>query len=524
MSKNIGLLLVCSQPYIRHIEDSSRYKEENRILFDSISNVYIPLLNLLNKLESDGVDFRISVVVPPVLTTLLLDEEVQSQYVEYLDKRINLGNKEILRLADDEELLLNAKAELSKALRDKEDFTVRYGSNLVEAFAELSRKGLVELLATTGTDAYLPHYSDMTEIVNAQVETGLFSFRKTFGEFPSGFYLPHLGYDKGLDKVLKSYNMHYTVLCAKSLLFSDSKFSHGVFGPYKFSDSTLSFLANDFDSDEEIARFLENPVYKNNGKDIGYELPPSALSDFISEDGARVSTGFRYWMKGGDVYDEQKAMRQADIDARIFLKNKSERLSKAEAALGGDVSLVSVIPLENMCRNWFEGISFIERVLRLCSAEFGIKSEMCASLTKMQSKMERVNPYSCSGENDVGDRLLDGTNAWLLRYSRKMCRRMVDISGRFPNETGLKVRLLNIGSRELLLSMSSSLSLMIHDGNFADYAEKVFHECIRSFTIMYDALGSNTVSTEWLTNLEKKHPIFPWMNFRIFSPKNTLQQ
>lgn len=523
MSKSIGLLLVCSQPYIRHIENSEKYAEENRILFDSISNVYLPLLNLLNALDSENIDFKISIVIPPVLTSLLLDREVQEQYLSYLEKRVLLGKKEVARLKGDERLLENARLELSKAERDREDFTVRYGSNLVAAFSELSQKGRVELVATTGTDVYLPHYCDMTEIVNAQVETGIFSFRKTFNEFPSGFYLPHLGYGKGIDSVLKSYNMHYTVLCAKSLLFSESDFSNGVFGPYKFSDSMLSFLTDDFDSDEEIARFMDNPVYKNNAKDIGYELPSAALSDFISEDGARVSTGFRYWTKNDDVYDESRALRQADIDARIFLKNKSERLCKAEELLGGnDVSLVSVIPLDKLCAGWVEGIHFIERVLRLCGEEFGIKSEHCVSLTKKQPKLARVEPYSCSGENDIGDSLLDGTNAWILRYSRKMCRRMIDISGRFPNETGLKVRLLNIGSRELLLAMSSALPLMIHDGNFADYAEKIFQECIRSFTIMYDALGSNTVSTEWLTKLEKKHPIFPWMNFRIFSPKNKL--
>ena len=232
MSKSIGLLLVCSQPYIRHIENSEKYAEENRILFDSISNVYLPLLNLLNALDSENIDFKISIVIPPVLTSLLLDREVQEQYLSYLEKRVLLGKKEVARLKGDERLLENARLELSKAERDREDFTVRYGSNLVAAFSELSQKGRVELVATTGTDVYLPHYCDMTEIVNAQVETGIFSFRKTFNEFPSGFYLPHLGYGKGIDSVLKSYNMHYTVLCAKSLLFSDSDFSNGVFGPY----------------------------------------------------------------------------------------------------------------------------------------------------------------------------------------------------------------------------------------------------------------------------------------------------
>jgi 1,4-alpha-glucan branching enzyme len=37
--------------------------------------------------------------------------------------------------------------------------------------------------------------------------------------------------------------------------------------------------------------------------------------------------------------------------------------------------------------------------------------------------------------------------------------------------------------------------------------------------MVFDALGSNTVSTEWLTKLESKESIFPWMNYRIFSKK-----
>ena len=32
-------------------------------------------------------------------------------------------------------------------------------------------------------------------------------------------------------------------------------------------------------------------------------------------------------------------------------------------------------------------------------------------------------------------------------------------------------------------------------------------------------LGANTISTEWLTRLEQEHPLFPWMNYRIFSKK-----
>ena len=102
---------------------------------------------------------------------------------------------------------------------------------------------------------------------------------------------------------------------------------------------------------------------------------------------------------------------------------------------------------------------------------------------------------------------------------RKACERIVDLAGRFPDDSGLKVRLLNLGSRELMLAQSSEWAKMIETDQFAEYAEKAFKDSIISFTAVFDALGSNTVSTEWLCNLEKEHPIFPWMNFRIFSKK-----
>ena len=70
-----------------------------------------------------------------------------------------------------------------------------------------------------------------------------------------------------------------------------------------------------------------------------------------------------------------------------------------------------------------------------------------------------------------------------------------------------------------MIAQSGEWAKMIHDGDFPEYAEKRFREAIKSFMIVFDALGSNTVSTEWLTKLEKEHVIFPWMNFRLFSPK-----
>ena len=55
--------------------------------------------------------------------------------------------------------------------------------------------------------------------------------------------------------------------------------------------------------------------------------------------------------------------------------------------------------------------------------------------------------------------------------------------------------------------------------DFSDFARESFTKSVIDFTKVFDALGSNTVSTEWLTKLEKEHNLFPWLNYRIFCRK-----
>ncbi len=107
----------------------------------------------------------------------------------------------------------------------------------------------------------------------------------------------------------------------------------------------------------------------------------------------------------------------------------------------------------------------------------------------------------------------------MIRYARKAVERMIDLTERFPNDTGLKERALNLGARELLLALADDWPRMVHDHMYDDYAAQRFRESIFAFTTVYDSLGSNFISTEWLTSVEKEHPLFPWLNYRIFSRK-----
>ena len=98
MSKNLILLIVGHQGYIRHVEDEKDYALQNDILFNSISRTYIPVLNLFKKLEEQNVKFKLAMVFSPALCSLLDDPVVQNQYIQWLDKRICFGENEVKRL------------------------------------------------------------------------------------------------------------------------------------------------------------------------------------------------------------------------------------------------------------------------------------------------------------------------------------------------------------------------------------------------------------------------------------------
>ncbi len=529
-SKNISLLINLHHPYIRHTDESALANaQENSLFFEKISNVYIPLLNMLSKIESEKINAKIAVVFSTPLCALLSDSAVKKQYVNYLDNLIEFGKKEVTRTKSIKELNKSAVEYLEDAIETKRYFTEVYEQNLLKHFAQFAKNGVIEILATCGTYMFMPHYADMSEILNAQIETGLYSVKYYFGIPAEGFFLPELGYAPGIEKVLRMYGVNYTILPSQSFLLGEVTPENGIFTPARCYNCLSLFAADKIKLD-----YNQNPVYKNKNKDIAWELEGAELTPFIKKGQARTGSGFCYWnnlfsesdsnpknlKKQEYIYNRENAYNQVLIDSDNFVSVYKQKIEDAAKLIKNtDVSLTCVFDDEMLYQSWSEGILWFENVIRKF-AESGINVATFSDLLFDKFSFQKIVPYSASGsEQSYGEDYLSNKNSYMLRYLRKACERIVDLAGRFPDDSGLKVRLLNLGSRELMLAQSSEWAKMIETDYFADYAKKAFKDSIVAFTAVFDALGSNTVSTEWLCNLEKNHPIFPWMNFRIFCPK-----
>ncbi len=528
MQKILSLVIKASQDFIRHTDED--IKDNAPILnnfFEAVSNVYIPLLRMLDNLEADKIKCRFAIVLPPVLCNMLSDPSLQDEYVNWLEKRNTFGKAELRRNKADEKIcaIINDTIENNKKLIA--DFTEKYNKQLIPVFAEYMTKGYLELMGTCGTDIFMPHYADLKEIISAQIESGLHAYRQYFGVMPEGFWLPAMGYTPGIEKLIRAYGYTYTILDSRSILFSEKVPEAGIFYPSR-TDNSLVIFARNRVIDSEL--FGENGIiysecYRNQNRDVGYELPMEKLSSLIDKDGIRYSTGFKYWNRcfkdSGCLYNKECAEAQLEKDSDAFVEKRFQTLSKAAELLPSYnfVSEICTLDISKLSKTWNECIAWLEKVIRK-ACDKGLDVLSCDKMCDEQYNLEKIEPYFSAGAGaGYGENLLSSKNCWMMRYIRKSCERMIDLAGRFPMDTGLKTRLLNLGAKELMLAQSLNLAKMINRSEFPQFAEKRFKESIGAFTAVFDSLGSNTVSTEWLTKLEARDSIFPWMNYRIFTKK-----
>lgn len=529
MLRNLVFVIKASQEFIRHSKDDKVLIEpELNSLFESITDVYIPLLRLLEKWENSQKATKIGLVLPPALCAFLDNPEIQNMYLLWLDARINFGQAELERNKDNKDILDNVEFIQKKFKKAKQDFEKKYNKQLLPCFLDYHKSGFLELLGTTATDIFFPHFQDLPEVLSAQIEMGVQSYRHYFGEFPEGFWLPELGYYNGVEKLIKSFGYAYTILDSRSILLSQTPPKKGIFYPTR-SENLLAYFSTDSSLKNQIFSedgFVSYDEFLNIKRDIGFELGSESVATLYPNDSLRVPSGYKYYASDNEseedvIYNRKIANQKVKELATQFLKEKKELLDKVEKELPESKFLNLLYPLDaqDLCQNWAEWFNFLECVTDKAD-EYSLNVTSCNNMLTNHYGFEKITPYysSVSGAG-YGENLLSNKNSFMLRHSRKACERMIDLADRFTNDTGLKTRLLNLAAKELLLALSSGLCKMIDNDDCAQMAKKRFTDSINAFTTVFDSLGSNVVSTEWLTTLELYDDIFPWINYIIFSKK-----
>src|ERR1700694_4403291 len=88
----LALILHAHLPFVRHPEHEHFLEEE--WLFEAITECYIPLLRMMQRLVSERVPFKLTMSLTPTLCAMLQDELLRERYVRHLDLLIDLAARE----------------------------------------------------------------------------------------------------------------------------------------------------------------------------------------------------------------------------------------------------------------------------------------------------------------------------------------------------------------------------------------------------------------------------------------------
>src|SRR3977135_401035 len=103
MAGYLALVLHAHLPFVRHPEHEHFLEEE--WLFEAITETYIPLLQMLQRLTEDSVSFKLTMSLTPTLCAMLQDELLRGLSVQYAEFLCELMERECERNRNHPELL-----------------------------------------------------------------------------------------------------------------------------------------------------------------------------------------------------------------------------------------------------------------------------------------------------------------------------------------------------------------------------------------------------------------------------------
>jgi 1,4-alpha-glucan branching enzyme len=523
----VSLILNAHLPFVREYRtDGLSPAGEESWFFEMLSETWLPLLAVFDRLDGEHIPFRLGLSISPLLCQMMNDRCLIQKYLAYTDRQIEFGRRELERTAEQPELYVLAKRCFDTVVDQRIAFTERYEGNILKVISHYQRKGKIEILGTAATHAFLPFLAPFPESVQAQMEVALSCYRLCFGMRPQGFWLPELGWVAELEPYLRQYNFSFTVTESHGLVFGNPAPARGSFYPVKTPMGVLA-LARDFYAAQDMCRIRAEGPYRDNSRDAGYELPLDDISPFCTLNGARCGTGFKYWKvpssaSSGTVYDPAAAETAVEEHARSFLESRLSRLAEASRYMEEVPISLCVANADRFGRHWYEGPHFLEALFRLAAGyrelQFVTPSEYLYKqpIAAIETSLPEFSSWGASG---YAETWLDSSNDWMYRHLIRAMDRMVELAERFPDDTGLKERALNQAAREVLLAQSSDWPKFLYKQECTEYARSQIEGALRNFTTIYEALGSNYISTEWLTALERRHNIFPYINYRVFRKK-----
>ena len=521
-----SIVLHAHLPFVRHPEHPEFLEED--WLYEAITETYVPLARLMERLAADGVDFRLAMSVTPPLCEMLSDPLLSERYVERLTKLATLAESQAEERDGTpyESVARMYATELRDVLRLYDQM---WGRDLLGVLRRQQESGRLEILTCAATHGVLPLLAT-DEARWAQVKVAVANYEKHFGCSPRGFWLPECAYAPGLERLLKDAGIRYFFVESHGVLNGTPRPRFGTFRPV-YTPSGVAAFGRDPETSKQVWSAEEgypgDPLYREFYRDLGYDLPYDKVRECLHKDGVRRNIGLKFHRITGrvDLHEKEPyvpawAMERAELHAGNFLFNRKAQAQALREQLSVVPHLVAPYDAELFGHWWFEGPLFLELFLRR-AAESSEELRLVNPAEYLDG--ESVHQQSTPALSSWGDKgyfevWINSTNDWIYRHLHRAEERMVALATQHPDAEGLTARALNQAARELLLAQSSDWAFIMTMRTTVAYAEKRTRDHIARFTGLFHQLTEGRVDESWLSELEWKDSIFQEIDYRVFHP------
>ena len=521
----VSFVLHAHLPFIHHPESDDYLEEE--WLFEAISETYIPLLRNFKKLVDEKVNFRITMSLTPPLLSMLANELLQKKYIHYLEKHIELCEKEVKRTTYDSRLNELSKYYLNRYSDDLHIFKDVYNCNIINGFKHFQDLGVLEIITCGATHGYFPILYVNENTIRAQIAVGVQTYEKYLGRKPRGIWLPECGYVPEADKYLKEFGIEYIITESHGILYADPTPIYGTFAPIISPTGVVAF-GRDMESSRQVWSSINGYPgdfnYREFYRDIGYDVDYDYIKPYIAHDGVRVNTGIKYYRITGkdcpkDYYNLQWAQDSVEKQAGHFFDSRQKQITDVAPYMHVPPIVLCPYDAELYGHWWYEGPDWLYILFKKiyydnCDFELITPGEYIDKYPEIQMCTPCRSSWGANGYSEVW---LNQTNDYAHRHLHKAGDRMVELAHLFPNEQNeLKRFALNQCARELLLAQSSDWLFIITNGTMVDYAKKRIKDHIGRFTKLYYQIKNDKIDKDFLDEVYRKDLIFEDIDYMIY--------
>lgn len=550
MTDKLGAFTFVLHSHLPYARMAGRWPHGEEWIHEAATETYLPLLLALRELADEGVRFRLTIGITPVLAEQLADADVLANLEDYIEDLHERAVKDIARFEHDDP----ARAETARFYAGRftwllDAFRGRFARSIIGGFRDLQDEGYIEIATSCATHGYLPLF-ERDSSIHAQVRTGVRTYMRHFGRAPESFWLPECAYRQGYvrdDGVRKPGIEEFLAANGLRVFFTEThmilggtpvgKAAGDALGPYPEIAKRYTIPLADYEPPAERTTFqpywASAPEVAAMGRnretglqvwsaDHGY---PGDFNyrEFHRKDG---ESGLHYWrVTGAGVDLGDKALwhpavgfGRTEEHARHFADLVEREVAQYRERTGTYGIVCAAYDTELFGHWWFEGVTWLQRVLRLLAASDTVALTGAAQYVREHPPEDVVAlPEGSWGQQGTHFTWLNPDTEWMWPVINGAQRRMEEIVARFGDgASGLLREALDQLARELLLLEASDWPFLVTTGQAREYAELRFGQHRERFEALAAQIESGAIEEAFLADVRERDNVFPDIDFEDF--------